>query len=110
MQPLTDVFKLVVLDYAPGLDEEKKAAFGKYWHDDQAFIFIWLMRKNSTAKSCESCKLAFPRKNPKWGYDLVVVHKERYERPNIGESGKRFSPIITNQLGRKLHCVKKTVS
>ena len=40
MQPLTDVFKLVVLDYAPELDEEKKAAFGKYWHGDQAFIFI----------------------------------------------------------------------
>ena len=110
MQPLTDVFKLEVLDYAPELDEEKKAAFGKYWHGDQAFTFIWLMRKNSRAKSCESCKSAFPRKNPKCGYDLVVVHNERYERPNIGDSGKRFFPIITNQLGRKLHCVKKTVS
>ena len=41
MQPLTDVFQLEVSDYNPELDEQKEA------------------------KSCESCKLAFPRKNPK---------------------------------------------
>ena len=47
MQPLTDVFKLEVLDYELDeldyelkLDKEKKAAFGKYWHNDEDFMFI----------------------------------------------------------------------
>ena len=40
MQPLIDVFKLEVLDYDPELDEEKKAPFGKYWHNDEDFMFI----------------------------------------------------------------------
>ena len=86
MQPLTNVFPLDILDQDPELDEEKKqylANIGKY------------------------CKLAFPRKNLKCGYDLVVVHKERDERPNISESGKRVSQIVTNQLGRIFYCVNK---
>ena len=40
MQPLTDAFKLEVLDYDLELDEEKKAAFGKYWNNDEDFMFI----------------------------------------------------------------------
>ena len=41
------------------------------------------------------------------GYDLVVVHNERYERANISEIGKQLFPVITNQLGRKSDCAKK---
>ena len=41
--------------------------------------------------------------------DHVIDHKKRYERPNISDSGKRLSPIITNELGRKFYCAKKTV-
>ena len=52
-------------------------------------------------------QISFPKKKPKCGYDLAVVHKERCRRPNISESGKRLSPVITNQLGRKSYCVKK---
>ena len=77
------------------------------WHNDEDF-FVHLVdeKEFERAKYCESCKLAFPRKNPKCGYDLVVAHKERYQKPNISQSGKRLSPIITDQLGRKFYCVK----
>ena len=82
--------------------------FDIYWHNDEDFYVHLIDEKEfERAKSCESYKLAFPRKNPKCGYDLVVVHKEKYERPNISESGKQLSPIITNQLGRKFYCEKK---
>ena len=46
-------------------------------------------------------------KKPKCGYDLVVVNKERYGRPDLSESRKQLSSIITNQLGRKFYCAKK---
>ena len=59
------------------------------------------------AKRCESCKVDFPKKNPKIGSDLVVVHKERYMRPNFDSFGKRGEPIFTTQLGRKFYCAKK---
>ena len=39
------------------------------------------------AKRCDSCKVDFPKENPKIGSDLVMVHKERYMRPS---SLKRF--------------------
>ena len=91
MQPLTFVFLLDVLDYDPELDEQKEPVFSKYWHNDEDFYVHLIDEKEcERAKSCKSCKLAFPRKNPKCGYDLAVVHKERYERPNISESGKRL--------------------
>ena len=108
MQLLTNVFLLDVLGYDPELDEQKEVVFSKYWHNDEDF-YVHLIdeKERERAKPCGSSKLPFPRKNPKCGYDLVVVHKERYERPNISESGKRLSPIITNQLGRKFYCEKK---
>ena len=69
-----------------------------YWHKDEDFYVILIDEKEfERAKSSESCKLAFPRKN----------RKERQERPNISESGKRLSPIINNQLSRKFYCVQK---
>ena len=108
MQLLTIVFQLDVLHYDPKLDERKEAVFSKYWHNDEDFYVHLINEKEcERAKSCESFKLPFPRKKPKFGYDLVVVHKERYERPNRSECGKRLFPIITNQLGRKFYCAKK---
>ena len=109
MQPLTNVFQLDVPEYDLELDKEKKSSVWQiYWHSDEDFYVLLIDEKEfERAKSCESSKLAFPRKNRKCGYDLAVVHKERYKRPNISDSGKRLSPIITNQLGREFYCVKK---
>ena len=59
------------------------------------------------AKRCESCKVDFPKKNPKIGSDLVLVHKDRYMRTNFDSFGKRGEPILTTQLGRKFYCAKK---
>ena len=78
---------------------------------------IWKKRRTNSynsackgGKMCESCKVNFPKKNPKIGCDLVVIHKERYTRPNFHRFGKRGEPILTTQFGRKFYCVKKECS
>ena len=99
MQPLTDIFQLDVLEYDPELDEEKKSNVWQiYWHKDEDFYVILIDEKEfEGTKSSESYKLTFPRK----------YLKERHERSNISESGKRLSTIISNQLGRKFYCAQK---
>ena len=59
------------------------------------------------AKRCESCKVDFPKENPKIGSDLVVVHKERYMPANFDSFGEREEPILMTQLERKFYCAKK---
>ena len=94
--------------YDPELDKQKLTVFSKYWHNGEDFYVHLIDEKDwERAKSCENKKLAFSRKSPKCGYGLVLVDKERCERPNISESGKRLSPIITNELSRKIYCIKK---
>ena len=39
----------------------------------------------------QSC---FSKENPKIGSDLVVVHKERYMRPNFNSFGKRGEVLL----------------
>ena len=66
-----------------------------------------LVDECKTAKGCKSCKVDFPKENPKIGSDSVAVHKERYMRPNFDSLGKRGEPILTTQLGRRFCCAKK---
>ena len=92
----------------PELNLEKELEFSKYWHNEETFyVYQILDDESKRAKRCESCKVDFPKKNPTIGSDLVVVHKERYMRPNFDSFGKRGEPILTTQLGRKFYCTKK---
>ena len=94
----------------PELDVEKQLEFSEYWHNEEKFyVHRKLDDECKRAKSCELCKVDFPKKNPKIGSDLVVVHKERYMRPNFDSFGKRGEPILTTQIGRKFYCTKKEV-
>ena len=91
------------------LDSEKQAHFSEYWHNNEYF-FIHLITNVDCkrAKRCESCLMEFPKHNPKQGSDLLVVHRERYMRPNTNSVGKKLKPILTRQLGRKFYCAKKS--
>ena len=92
----------------PELDVEKQLEFSEYWHNEEKFYVHQILNDEcKRAKRCESCKVDFPKENPKIGSDLVVVHKERYMRPNFDSFGKRGEPILTTQLGRKFYCAKK---
>ena len=77
MQLLTDIFQLDVLDYNPELDKDKKAVFSKYWHNDEYF-YVHLIDEEECerAQSCESCKLAFPRKNLNVAMILLLSTKK----------------------------------
>ena len=55
----------------------------------------------------DTMKKNFPTGNPKIDSDLVVVHKERYIRPNVDSFGKKGEPVLMIQLGRKFCCAKK---
>ena len=89
-------------------DVEKQLEFSGYWHNEEIFYVHQILDDAcKRAKRCESCKVDFPKETPKIGSDLVVVHKERYMRPNFDSFGKRGEAILTTQLGRKFYCVKK---
>ena len=60
-------------------------------------------------KRLKSCKVDFSKENLKIGSNLVVVHKERYMRPDFDSFGKRGEPILTTQLGRKFIVPKRSV-
>ena len=84
-----------------GFDDE-------YWHNKEKFYVHRIVYDEcKRVNRCESCKVDFPEENPKIDSDLVVVHKERYMRPNFDSFGKRGEPFLTTQLGRKFYCVKK---
>ena len=38
---------------------------------------------------------------------ILIIHKERYERPVKDERGKFLRMKVSNQLGKKFYCVKK---
>ena len=67
---------------------EKQLEFSEYWHNEEKFYVHQILDDEcKRAKRCESCKVDFPKENPKIGSDLVMVHKESYMRPS---SLKRF--------------------
>ena len=66
------------------------------------------MLKNSwNLVNIDTMKKNFPKENPKIDSDLVLVHKERYIRPNFDSFGKKGEPILMTQLGRKFCCANK---
>ena len=92
----------------PELDVEKQLEFSEYWrNEEKLYVHEILDDECKRAKRCESCKVNFPKKNPKIGSDLVVVHKERYMHPHFDSFGKRGESILTTELGRKFYCAKK---
>ena len=90
------------------LDVEKQLEFSEYWHNEENFYVHQILDDEcKRAKRCESCKVDFPKEKPKIGIDLVVVHKERYMRPNFDSFRKRGEPFLATYLGRKFYYAKK---
>ena len=82
------------------IDEEKEMEFKEYWHNNKNFyVHISSDTECKRAKRCESGSIEFPRRNPKMGSDLVIVHKESYMRPDVSGDGKRRQ-VLTSRLGR----------
>ena len=76
--------------------------FKECWHNEETFYVHQILDEEcKRAKRCESCKVDFPKENPKIGSNLVVVHKERYTRLNFNRFGKKGEPILTTQPVRK---------
>ena len=95
----------------PERDVEIQLEFSEYWHNEEKFYADQILDDEcKREKTCESCKVDFPKDNPKIGSDLVVVYKERYMRPNFDSFGKRGELILTTQLGRKFYCAKRSAS
>ena len=52
----------------PELDVEKQLEFNEYWHNEKKFYVHQILDDEcKTAKRCESCKVDFPKENPKIG-------------------------------------------
>ena len=60
------------------------------------------------ARSCISYKLAFRKDNPVVpDGELVIMRKERYEKPVKDSAGKLIRMTVTNQFGREFYCINK---
>ena len=108
--PITELHQSEVteiLDQEIDLPKAKK--FTEYYHNNEKFLIMPLSDEQcKRAKSCISCKLVFPKDNPSCpDSDIVVLHKERYERPVKDDKGKFVRMTISNQMGRKFYCLKK---
>ena len=98
--------------FDPELDKEKECHFSEYWQNDELFYIIHLGDKEEckNAKACTSCGRAFAKRNPTlYENDVIISHRERYQRPVKDEKGNFLRKTITkpNQLGRKFYCPQK---
>ena len=62
------------------------------------------------AKACITFKVGFPKKSlavPE--KQIVIIHKERYERPVSDDDKKFLGMTISNQLEKKFYCVRKNI-
>ena len=97
----------------PELDVEKQQEFSEYWHNDETFYVHQILDDEcKRAKRCESCKVDFPKENPKIGSDLVVMHKGRYMCPNFDSFRKRRKEnrFLRLNLGESFIVPKRTAS
>ena len=64
------------------IDIPKAKKFTEYYHNNEKFLIMLTSDEQcKRGKSCISCKLAFPKGNPSCpDSDIVVSHKEQYER------------------------------
>ena len=82
--------------------------FTEYFHNEQPFRLDFTSSADcKRANSCMTCKVAFPKLNPAPINAILIIHKERYERPVKDEKGKFLRMTVSNQLGKKFYCVKK---
>lgn len=98
--------------YDDELDIEKECDFKDYWHNDELFYIVHLSDREEckNAKSCVSCEMPFAKRKPtKVRGELIVSHRERYDRPVRDENGKFLRCTLTSpkHLGRKYYCAKK---
>ena len=92
------------------LDFPKPCEYTEYFHNDERFFITKLGSSDCTrAKECISCTVAFPKLNkPSIRQELIVYHRERYQRPIYDEDKKFLRMTITKQLGKKFYCLKKS--
>ena len=86
---------------------EQPLEFTKYWQNKEPSTICLVNDKDcKRAQRCETCQVKFSE-NPIVASNIVIVHRERYLRPNMAENGQYGDSILTNQLGRKFYCINK---
>ena len=85
----------------------RSARFSEYFHNDEPF-FIGFIKDYKNAKSCESCHNDVPRLFLSVPFDILFVHKERYEYPEKDENGKVIGTVVTKRkLAKRYYCIRK---
>ena len=111
MMPITSTVNdnLPSNNYDPDIDIPKQQRFTEFFHNNERFEIVMLKDNEcKRAKSCISCKIAFAKDNPVSPEgDIIIIHKERYERPVKDHNGNFLRMTVSNHLGRKFYCLKK---
>ena len=89
--------------FDPEIDLPKRKLFTEYYQNNEKFEILFLNNPEcDRAQSCISCKLAFQKGNSVVpDGELVIMLKERYERPAKDSAGKFMRMTVTNHLERK---------
>jgi len=90
------------------IDYPKECRFTEYYHNNERFTVDFLDSNDcKRAKNCISCDISFPKSNACPEQQIVVIHKERYERPVTDNTEKFLRMTVTKKLGRKFYCPKR---
>ena len=91
------------------LDMQKPALYTSYWHNDEPFVICHHHDKYCVnAKVCVTCNITFSKRNPvKFSGEIIIVHKERYMRPQVTNGKKDYVLTGPYHLDRKYYCAKK---
>eukprot|EP00795_Rhopilema_esculentum_P009798 gene9798-18360_t len=96
--------KRMVTQEVPATSSGKMEKIPEYFHNTEKFDIRFLKDKQcDRAKACISCKIAFGKENPVYPEgDMVIVHKERYERPVKDQDGKFLRMTISSQMEARI--------
>lgn len=89
------------------VDTPKPSRFTEYYHNDEPFEIVFI-KDFKKAKQCESCGNAIPKRFLTRPFDIIFLHKERYQYPVKDDQGKFLRMTVTRKkLGKKYYCLKK---
>ena len=104
-----NVAKEPIIELIDELDisHQRPAKFTEHYHNDEPFQ-IGFIKDYKRAVACKGCENAFPRAFLTIPFDILVIHRERYQYPIKDEEGRVLRMELTKKkMGNQFYCVRK---
>eukprot|EP00795_Rhopilema_esculentum_P005635 gene5635-10855_t len=104
-----NVAKEPIIELIDELDigHQPPAKFMEHYHNDEPFQ-IGFIKDYKRAVACKGCENAFPRAFLTIPFDILVIHRERYQYPIKHKEGRVLRIELTKKkMGNQFYCVRK---